>query len=93
MAEEFNLERIKERANELIEFFKKEERFQAMSQIIFYGMQKGIPNNESTKAANAFGKCIDEGKNPDECVSELKSEYPWLSEINFSDFILLYKKW
>jgi|GEM_PF-2314155 len=83
-------ERIKERAEESVEFFKKEQRFNAMSRIIFYGMQKGIPNDESTKAANAFGECIDAGKNPDECVNELKGKYPWLIEINFSDFILLY---
>ncbi len=85
-------ERISDRAKELIEFFKKEERFNAMSRIIFYGMQREISNNESTKAANAFGECIDKGRSPDECVSEIKSKYPWLSEINFSDFILLYKK-
>jgi len=84
---------VKLRAVKLVNFLKMENRHQAMSRIVFYGMQKGIPDNESTKAANAFGECIDKGKNPDECVNELKSKHPWLSEINFSDFILLYKKW
>jgi hypothetical protein len=84
---------IKERALKLIWFFRKESRHQAMSRIIFWGMENGIPSNESTKAANEFGECIDAGKNPDECVQELKGKYEWISKINFSDFVLLYKRW
>ena len=64
-----------------------------MSRIIFWGMEKGVPDNESTRAANEFGRCLDAGKNPDECVEELKDKYEWLAEINFSDFVLLYKEW
>jgi len=45
------------------------------------------------RAANEFGRCLDAGKNPDECVEELKGKYKWLAEINFSDFVLLYKEW
>jgi hypothetical protein len=84
---------IRERAIDLIHFLKKESRHSAMSRIIFYGMQKGVPNNESTKAANAFGEYLDTGKNPDECVQKLKGEYVWVTKINFSDLILLYKGW
>ena len=84
---------IKERAVKLIQFFRKESRHQAMNRIVFWGMEKGVPDNESTRAANEFGECIDAGKNPDECVQELKGRYEWLVEINFSDLVLLYKRW
>jgi len=84
---------VKERGVKLIRFFRKESRHQAMSRIIFWGMENGVSSNESTKAANEFGKCIDAGKNPDECVQELKEEYGWITEINFSDLVLLYKRW
>jgi hypothetical protein len=86
-------EEIRKRAIELVHFLKRENRNQAMSRIIFWGMDNGFPNNESTKAANEFGECIDAGKNPDECVQELKAKHEWLTKINFSDLILLYKRW
>jgi len=64
-----------------------------MDIILFKGMEKDVSNEESTRAANEFGECLDRGKNPDECVDELKYRYEWISDINFSDLILLYKNW
>ncbi len=53
-------------------------------------MQHGIPDNESTRAANTFRACLEKGENPKVCVKKLEGEYPWLSNVNFSDLVLLY---
>jgi hypothetical protein len=89
MSEE-EIERI---VKDLIRTLKLDQKFQAMNRIIFIGEKKNVSSEESTKAANEFRKCLDDGKNPEECVMELKYKYEWITDVNFTDLILLYKNW
>ncbi len=86
-------EKIESIVKDMIRTLRSDQKFQAMTRIIYYGEKKGIPGDVCTKAANEFGKCLDEGKNPDECVKELKHKYKWIAGINFTDLILLYRDW
>ncbi len=86
-------EEIEKIVKDLIRTLKLDQKFQAMNRIIFMGEKKNISYEKCTKAANEFGKCLDDGKNPKECVMELKHKYKWIADINFTDLILLYKNW
>ncbi len=86
-------EEIESVVKDMIRTLRSDEKLQAMTIIIYWGEKRGIPSDVCTKAANEFGKCLDEGKNPDECVKELKQKYSWIANINFSDLVLLYKNW
>jgi len=85
-------EEVEKVVRDLISTLRQDQKLQAMTRIIYWGEKRGIPSEVCTKAANEFGKCLDEGKNPDVCVRELKPEYRWMAGINFSDLILLYNR-
>lgn len=40
-----------------------------------------------TQKANQFGRCIDEGKSPEECIRSINAS--WKSEVNISGYPLL----
>ena len=77
----------------MIATLRHDQKLQAMTRIMYWGEKRGIPSDVCTKAANEFGRCLNEGKNPDECVKELKPKYKWISDINFTDLVLLYRNW
>ncbi len=86
-------EEIEKIVKDLIRTLKLDQKFQAMNRIIFVGEKKNISYEKCTKVANEFRKCLDDGKNPEECIMELKHKYKWIADINFTDLILLYKNW
>lgn len=86
-------EEIEEIVKDLIGTLKLDQKFQAMNRIIFTGEMKNISSKESVEAANEFRKCLDNGKNPEECVIKLKRRYKWIADVNFTDLVLLYKNW